>query len=36
MDLSDATFFQVTIQLNVTVSVDKAILIQYSIDGGTS
>ena len=36
MDLSDATFFQVTIQLNVTVSVDKAVLIQYSIDGGTS
>ena len=36
MDLSDATFFQITIQLNVTVSYDKAILIQYSTDGSTS
>ena len=36
MDLSDATFLQITIQLNVTVSFDKAILIQYSTDGSTS
>ena len=36
MDLSDATFFQVTIQLDVTVTVDKAILIQYSANGSIS
>jgi len=36
MDLFDATFLQVTIQLAVTVSSDKAILIQYSTDGSTS
>jgi len=34
MDLSDATFLQVTIQLDVTVTMDKAILIQYSTNGG--
>ena len=36
MDLSEATFLQVAIQLNVSVTVDKAIYIDYSINGGVS
>ena len=36
MDLSNATFLQLTVQLNVTVTVDKAILIQYSNNSGIS
>jgi len=34
MDLTNATFLQLAIQLNVTVTIDKAIVIQYSNDGG--
>jgi len=34
MDLTNATFLQLTVQLNVTVTVDKAILIQYSNNSG--
>lgn len=36
MDLTEATFIQLAIQLNVSVTVDKAINIGYSIDGGIS
>ena len=36
MDLSEATFLQVAIQLNVSVTVDKAVYIDYSINGGIS
>ena len=36
MDLSEATFLQLAIQLNVSVTVDKQILIEYSINGGVS
>ena len=34
MDLSNSTFLQLSVQLNVTVTVDKAILIQYSNNSG--
>jgi len=36
MNLSEATFLQLAIQLNVSVTIDKAILIEYSINGGIS
>ena len=36
MNLSGVTFLQVAIQLNISVMVDKAIYIDYSIDGGVS
>ena len=36
MDLSEATFIQLSVQLNISVIVDKAIYIEYSIDGGVS
>lgn len=36
MDLSETTFLQLSVQLNVSVIVDKAVYIEYSIDGGVS
>ena len=36
MDLSVATFLQMSLQLNMSVTADKAIYIDYSIDGGLS
>ena len=36
MDLTEATFLQVAIQLNVSVTIEKAIYIDYSINGGVS
>ena len=36
MNLSGATFLQVAIQINMSVTADKAIYIDYSIDGGLS
>lgn len=36
MDLSEATFLQLAIQINVSVTVDKAIYIDYSTNGGVS
>ena len=36
MDLTDATFLQLAVQLDVTVTSDKAILLQYSTNGGIS
>lgn len=36
MDLSEATFLQLAIQLNVSVTVDKAVYIEYSISGGVT